>query len=264
MINLNKTINPLQSQRLKFLDVAKGILILLVVLGHSAYQFNICIYWFHMPAFFIIGGVLHYQPQRHNLKNFLKRKARSILVPYLSFGVCISLIIAIYTQLNNIVEIAKSFVLLVGRLIYSGGAVFGPFGAFWFAPCYFLSVLSFAIILFYIKDKRILFSTLILLFILGKTAISLRPFILPWSIDVIPSALFFYGMGYLLKPHLIHIVSSPSLLKSLFLAFFLLSTVLVFAQYLRGYEKCNFFQYFSRLIYTRHFYVYYFNSFKIN
>ena len=45
--------------RLDYLDKAKGILIILVVIGHiwqSGPVFNI-IYAFHMPAFFFISGL---------------------------------------------------------------------------------------------------------------------------------------------------------------------------------------------------------------
>lgn len=46
--------------RLAEIDRAKGILIVLVVIGHiwqSGYLFN-TIYTFHMPAFFVISGIL--------------------------------------------------------------------------------------------------------------------------------------------------------------------------------------------------------------
>lgn len=47
-------------ERLDFIDIAKGILIVLVVVGHvwqSGPVFD-TIYAFHMPGFFIIGGML--------------------------------------------------------------------------------------------------------------------------------------------------------------------------------------------------------------
>lgn len=49
-----------EKKRLSYLDRAKGILIVLVVVGHiwqSGYLFNI-IYSFHMPSFFVISGIL--------------------------------------------------------------------------------------------------------------------------------------------------------------------------------------------------------------
>ena len=49
-----------QKNRLDYIDRAKGILIILVVIGHiwqSGPVFN-TIYVFHMPAFFVISGLL--------------------------------------------------------------------------------------------------------------------------------------------------------------------------------------------------------------
>lgn len=57
-------------QRLYYLDALKGILIILVILGHSIqykmmdYQHDVLfrvIYSFHMPLFFLISGFLTYK-----------------------------------------------------------------------------------------------------------------------------------------------------------------------------------------------------------
>ncbi len=49
------------NKRITYLDLAKGILIITVVLSHSPFKFAPYMYWFHMPAFFIISGILHKQ-----------------------------------------------------------------------------------------------------------------------------------------------------------------------------------------------------------
>ena len=73
-------------KRIEYVDVAKGIAILLVVVGHtfSAYDpgsfLNKFIYSFHMPLFFILSGFF-YKPQE--FKKALGKKVRSLLFPYL-------------------------------------------------------------------------------------------------------------------------------------------------------------------------------------
>ena len=48
------------SNRNLLVDVAKGIGIVLVVLGHSGIEFgHYLIYMFHMPLFFFLSGMLH-------------------------------------------------------------------------------------------------------------------------------------------------------------------------------------------------------------
>ena len=48
-----------QKKRLDYLDVAKGLLIISVVLCHAPFENAHYLYWFHMPAFFIISGMLY-------------------------------------------------------------------------------------------------------------------------------------------------------------------------------------------------------------
>lgn len=55
------------SSREVWIDTAKGLLIILVVLGHAAdfgYPILITkyIFWFHMPAFFALSGLLFKPP----------------------------------------------------------------------------------------------------------------------------------------------------------------------------------------------------------
>ena len=73
-------------KRIEYVDVAKGIAILSVIVGHtfSAYDpgslLNRFIYSFHMPLFFILSGFF-YRPQ--DFKTAFGRKVKNLLVPYL-------------------------------------------------------------------------------------------------------------------------------------------------------------------------------------
>lgn len=74
-------------ERLIWADAARGLLILIVVLGHTLqhgdYEHNIAwnvIYSFHMAAFFIISGYVSYKSE---LKwSTLQRRAKQLLVPF--------------------------------------------------------------------------------------------------------------------------------------------------------------------------------------
>ena len=66
-------------ERIEKLDIYRGLLILLVVVAHTHSPFNILIYSFHMPAWFIVSGYLHRgQPWR----NFVAGKIASLLAPF--------------------------------------------------------------------------------------------------------------------------------------------------------------------------------------
>jgi len=45
-------------RRIDWIDIYKGIMIALVVVGHATGKFNSWIYQFHMVAFFFISGYL--------------------------------------------------------------------------------------------------------------------------------------------------------------------------------------------------------------
>lgn len=81
-----------------FLDFCKGIAIFLVVLGHvlekSMHQMNSLydfIYLFHMPFFFMLSGYLAWRVKRFDF-SFFKKKARTLLLPYIVVGLLFTLV----------------------------------------------------------------------------------------------------------------------------------------------------------------------------
>jgi fucose 4-O-acetylase-like acetyltransferase len=80
--------------RLQYIDIAKGILIFLVVIGHVLTGSNFVtkamirvINSFHMPAFFVISGLLVNEAKlrAQSFASFVKKRAIRLLVPYLVF-----------------------------------------------------------------------------------------------------------------------------------------------------------------------------------
>lgn len=73
-----------------FIDCMKGILIILVVIGHLPFfDYNsrtlTLIYGFHMPAFLIIGGILSHIDEDTKLKHVIFKRIISTLIPYYVF-----------------------------------------------------------------------------------------------------------------------------------------------------------------------------------
>ena len=68
-----------QRKRLDYLDIAKGLLIISVVLCHSPFENAYYLYWFHMPAFFIISGMLYKRGRN------IKEQVIKFFVPYAMF-----------------------------------------------------------------------------------------------------------------------------------------------------------------------------------
>src|SRR5215208_2174678 len=74
------------SKRIGYLDVARGIGILLVVLGHNDFGaispfFQQVIYSFHIPLFFFLAG--YFINTELSFFDYFKKRFHSVLKPYL-------------------------------------------------------------------------------------------------------------------------------------------------------------------------------------
>lgn len=99
--------------RIEYFDVAKGILISMVVLGHvitmsypaSAFVKSF-IYTFHVPAFFVITGMLTKEKTTDNIAffSFCAKKFKAFMIPYFVFEAiaAISQMILLGTDYLNI------------------------------------------------------------------------------------------------------------------------------------------------------------------
>lgn len=77
-------------KRLRYIDIAKGMAILCMVLGHT-YSIQekpfifVWIYSFHMPLFFITSGILYRikKSGEEKYSNLIQKKIKTLLIPYL-------------------------------------------------------------------------------------------------------------------------------------------------------------------------------------
>lgn len=79
-----------KENRMHFLDSARGIGILLVMLGHIWENENpgiVLIYSFHVPLFFIISGILmaYTEVEKRSWKQILISRVRGLVMPYLFY-----------------------------------------------------------------------------------------------------------------------------------------------------------------------------------
>lgn len=100
-------------ERLDYLDIAKALCIVLVVVGH--YNPSVCpdwwlavravIYSFHMPLFMFISGLLFaYTWKKTSYPEFIKKKFFRLMVPYLCTSV---LIIGIKLLMQNVLHVTN-------------------------------------------------------------------------------------------------------------------------------------------------------------
>lgn len=84
----------MEKKRLSFVDVAKGIGIALVVLGHSFQPDDPIIFAVHMPLFFFISGYLF--SAGDSIGGFVARKFRGLYVPFAFWNVLLLIVAAAF------------------------------------------------------------------------------------------------------------------------------------------------------------------------
>ncbi|MHC0037550.1 acyltransferase family protein [Pseudoneobacillus sp. C159] len=187
-------------RRNEWIDVAKGIAIILVVVGHAA-TFDVTpIYWFHMPAFFMMSGFFFKPMDSMNaIKAWLVKRAKQLFIPYLFFLVVITALryLVIFYQSGLswewLVEDVRN-VLIGGRFFPSDFYV-----VMWFIPCLFLTQVLCALIFYFVKNKLFRFGIILLFYSLAhfETWFSFNHSVfVPLNLDVSLLALPYFVVGY--------------------------------------------------------------------
>lgn len=84
------------------ISVAKGILIILMVVGHTGIPCLLgkFIYQFHMPCFFLISGFLFKEKYLDDIKSFISRKIKGLYVPFVKYSLIFLLFHNIFYKLG--------------------------------------------------------------------------------------------------------------------------------------------------------------------
>lgn len=127
--------------RKSYLDDSKGLAIILMVFGHTMVSHNFVHQWifsFHMPMFFIVGGILIGSKEENknwnSKSNSIKRRILTAGIPYLIFGL---LLCVFYSVLNILGNEPVTFSALFWKLITLKGI-----NALWFLPAYVLGSIA--------------------------------------------------------------------------------------------------------------------------
>lgn len=211
-----KTVRPPESNPVyPWVNTLKGMAILLVVIGHSANEtITDFIYCFHMPQFFMLSGFL-FSPKP--MRPYLKKSFGRLIIPYMAFLAMIALPRMVFLIIHDDMAALRT---LIYDMLYGGCLLQGSFGVFWF-----ITVLWFALNFFNVIQNLKIGSfskhhfsplhsrcktsslhsayqngsfILPCLLAIGYGATWL-PYPFPWNIHVVPMAVVFIWIGYILK-----------------------------------------------------------------
>ena len=185
------------AKRVAWIDTAKGLLIILVILGHSDIS-NLTRYIinsFDMGAFFMLSGMTVTYEARHS--EFLKKRIKGILIPYILF----SFIYITYQTFRIIIMDGGPMTLWGGLLSIivpvSGRQTMSVYGL-WFLPCLFLSEL--VVYWIFRVQKRHVFGGIVLYMVVLALCVLVRHTTGVVSvINIVPIAVLFLILGNQLK-----------------------------------------------------------------
>lgn len=192
--------------RTDYIDIAKGIAIIIVVYGHAAAQFKGSLFYeehlsfqcrvifsFVMPIFFMISGAFQksrLESPNFSHKNYLNKISRSILLPFYSLSI---VYLVINLSLQNIINSPSLEDMTYALLIQQSNGDLLPSGVLWFL--FTLFALSF---ITYISFKIIRINPLILICcaIILKSDLNIYHEYHYFAFDKISDFFIFYLFGY--------------------------------------------------------------------
>lgn len=201
--------------RNKKLDFIKGLLMILVVIGHyDNGKIHDFIYLFHMPAFFIISGYL-LNDSKLKSKKYLNQKIFDLILPYFMY---LTLDFFFAKRNFTIKELIKS--IWGGRLNN---------GTYWYITCYCFALVIFSYAINRLKkiEVQIFILFLFLIAFVESVFINEIPFLMkpgiPWNLDVSFIAVFYIAIGYYGKKIINDFFENKEIKNNIILSFCLIS-----------------------------------------
>ncbi len=182
------------------LDIARGIAIICIILGHLGIDsVNRVVFTLHAPVFYLIAD--YFFNSNAGVPEFLKKKARSLLVPY--YLTCLAIIgTSVFRNLilHKSGTVKKLLDLLYAALYGAGDKYVEPFyipaiGAIWFLWAMFWA----ECLLYLVLKVNSKWRVLIVAAIFAAGYYSRMLFWFPLSIQAGCCALLFLYIGYLVR-----------------------------------------------------------------
>lgn len=154
-------------------DIMKGILIVLVVIGHTSIRLPyIDLFWFHMPTFFMITGYLSQRWVSFNDTAYLRHKAFQLLVPYLSYSIVLFLFIGYSPLWKYMLKVFLGGTLNITPFSYP----------FWYVNTLLVALVAFGLIKQLTQSLQLLLIASLYLIVHLMTYWDFHPPV-PWGID---------------------------------------------------------------------------------
>lgn len=161
-----------------YMDIIKALGIIAVVIGHTHSPINSFIYLYQMPLFFFISGYFYKESNVEKPFNFIKRRLKSLYIPFVAYEIVFLLFRNIFfslnvyndSQLTKITSFSQFFTTIKSIFLLSYGEPM--LGTFWFLKTLLyvnILFLSVSLIVSKLKNKEIVrFLIIIVFYVLGS------------------------------------------------------------------------------------------------
>lgn len=245
-------------KRIEWIDIAKGIGILLVIFGHTiSLTWSRPVYTFHLPLFFLLSGLVFHTDKYDSFIGLCKAKTHQLLKPWIivwliSLVVC--LLIPQWREELDIRSIIAEF--------YTANTNNVQNSSLWYLPClFFVFLLYYLLRTLFVKAKynKIWMAIVIVLAIVFLYTASITQYIcnkipygefipdgrLPFKIDTALVCLIFFSIGVNYKQELTNLVVNNKANKWSNLLIILITSIAlcILVCYYNGWSNVNAMEY---------------------
>lgn len=184
--------------RVDYIDIYRGIAIILMVMGHVNFgaAFDHYIHAFNMPMWFFISGYF-FRDKGWTYRKYIAYRGKRLLLPYVAFGsVHYFYAVLFLDKSQGLVH----WGYLKSYLIFNDSGL--PLsGAFWFLTAMLVADVLFLVLRRSIRSDKLFAAAIALMAVFGIVFPARSPVRLPWTADASFVALGFYYAGYLTRNH---------------------------------------------------------------
>lgn len=182
------------------IDIAKGIAMLLVIIGHTSYAPWRLVWWlysFHMPLFFALSGLVFHPQKYATWRQFLRAKVRSLLIPYF----CLCGVLWFWTCiLQNKTDFINEGTLNGFLGIFLGYRLTEHYLSMWFILVLFVAeMILYALYRCWKENRKWYLAGFVITSVLGWGLLHFWKNGFYWSLDLVPICLSFLILGYIIR-----------------------------------------------------------------
>ena len=212
-------------KRIEYLDIARGIAIILMIIGHvigKGWKMNL-IFSFHMPLFIIVSG---YFFKEKKIKDFLINIFKKLILPYVLSVFIVDILKYAIIGKNNFIDVLTNYLkqILFSYSYIKSDIKIESLGILWFMP--FLAIIR---IIFYVakkiaKENNILLGIICLFLSYVGYIAGTKGYWMPFSVDAALACMLFYYFGYLaMKKDIVNLIMNNKAILTVLLIIWVLT-----------------------------------------